>query len=106
MKPNRIDCARCHELYDDNPPHPRCEKPTEELTPEGATAYRIWRTLHEHDRPYWQADGMPLPLPLASIRGAVADYGLSLETQELIVALDDTAVSLLQKEHAKRMKSK
>ena len=69
-------------------------------------AYRIWRTLHEHDRPYWQADGMPLPLPLASIRGAVEDYGLSHEARELIIALDDVAVSMLQKEHAKKTKSK
>lgn len=93
-------------MYDGNPPCPRCEKPTEELTPEGATAYHVWRVLHEHDRPYWQADGMPLALPLASIRGAVADYGLSCEIRDLIIALDDAAVSLLQKEHAKKMKSK
>lgn len=49
---------------------------------------------------------MPLALPLASIRGAVADYGLSCEIRDLIIALDDAAVSLLQKEHAKKMKSK
>ena len=49
---------------------------------------------------------MPLPLPLASIRGAAEDYGLSHEVRELIIALDDVAVSLLQKEHAKKVKSK
>lgn len=80
--------------------------PKEDLCPQGLAAYGLWRTLHEHDRPYWPSDGSPLALPLGAVRGIIADYGLSLEMQELVLALESAVLPMLRKEHAARMKKK
>lgn len=63
---------------------------------------QIWQALDYHDRQYWQNDGMPLPLPLESIRQAVRDYGLSLEMQELIISLEKAVCQMRQEDHNKK----
>ena len=104
LRPGKASCGDCIKLYrkhNEMPPCSECGKPQDELTPQGATAFGLWRLLDAHDRPYWQADGMPLALPLPAIRGVIQDYKLSMEMQELIVALEEVALPIRQKEHAR-----
>ncbi|MDR2892981.1 MAG: hypothetical protein LBV80_07855 [Deltaproteobacteria bacterium] len=89
-------------MNDEAPPCSQCKKPQDELTSIGVTAYHVWSVLDVHNRQFWSMDGTPLALPVEAVRGAVADYGLSLEMQELILALERSVIAARQKEHARK----
>ena len=91
--------------FDGGPPCSQCEKPENSLSPEGETALSVWQELDFHDRQYWANDGMPLPLPLNSIRQAVRDYGLSMEMQGLIISLEQAVLQMRQEDHKKKNKA-
>lgn len=105
MRPGRASCAECRDLYDGAPPCSQCEKPIRPLTAPGKSAVEAWRLLHAHDRELWPMDGTPLNLRLRDIRGLCADYRLSLETKELIIALDRKMTGMLQEEWRKKSKA-
>lgn len=76
--------------------------PREELLPECREALTVWQLLDMHEREYWHADGMPLPLTLAAIRGAAADYHLGTQGRDLILALEHAVLPMRQEEHRER----
>lgn len=65
-----VDCIKCTEIYDNEPPCDECDKP--DLMSENELAWRLWVILSKQDRP--QGFSSLAPIPTISIKNLCSVY--------------------------------